>query len=108
KEEKMSGMSITQYFFPGQVKNSASGRKEIYGHRNKERAKTALDDAYALIRGGVILLRKARTPSLSGLPENSNDIVKGFLITETRLGRCAQSTPNKTGNTASPKLQRES
>ena len=104
----MSGMSITQYFFPGQVKNSASGRKEIYGHRNKERAKTALDDAYALIRGGVILLRKARTPSLSGLPENSNDIVKGFLITETRLGRCAQSTPNKTGNTASPKLQRES
>ena len=82
----MSGMSITQYFFPGQVKNSASGRKEIYGHRNKERAKTALDDAYALIRGGVILLRKARTPSLSGLPENSNDIVKGFLITEPRLG----------------------
>ena len=61
----MSGISITQYFFLGQVKNSASGRKEIYGHRNKELAQTALDDAYALIRGGVILLRKARIPSLS-------------------------------------------
>ncbi len=83
----MSGISITQYFFLGQVEISAFGRKEIYGHRNKERAKTALDDAYALIRGGVILLRRARIPSLSGLPENSNDIAKGFLITETRLGQ---------------------
>ena len=44
----MSGMTITQYFFPGQVKNSAFGGKEIYGHRNKGRAETALDDAYAL------------------------------------------------------------